>query len=90
VTRWRKEVQPDQVYHVDNSPFTAMSLAVTYGYTDIVLWGVDFNTHRYLKAVTSSPPFNQFAWAVQKKFGVRIFKGHTDQSLNLSVWEQLK
>ncbi len=85
VTRWRKTVIKDQVYHTDNSPFTAMSLAVNYGYDEIVLWGVDFNNHQWLKAETSAPQFNQFAFAV--KDYCKIFKGHKDSNLNLPVWE---
>jgi hypothetical protein len=84
VTRWRKSVNKDQVYHVDNSPFTAMSLAVTYGYDTIVLWGVDFVNHRFLKPETSAPAFNQFAFAVSKY--CKIYKGHSDSNLNLPIW----
>lgn len=85
VTRWAKTLQLGQVYHTDNSPFTAMTYAVTLGYKNVVLWGVDFNNHRYLKAVNSSPPFSQYAMAVSK-MGVTIYKGHTDQKLNLPLW----
>jgi hypothetical protein len=85
VTRWRKTFQRDQVYHTNNSPFSAMTYAVTQRYEDIVLWGVDFNNHRYLKAIEASPDFSEYAFAVSK-IGVRIFKGHTDQKLNLPLW----
>lgn len=84
VTRWRKSVIKEQIYHTDNSPFTAMSLAVSYGFDEVVLWGVDLNTHKWLKAETSAPQFSQFAQAVSKY--CKIYKGHSDQSLNLPVW----
>ncbi len=87
VTRWRETFNRDQVYHTDNSPFSAMTYAVANGYTDIVLWGVDFLNHRYLKAVTSSPAFSYYAMCAAK-VGVTIYKGHIDQQLNLPLWQK--
>jgi hypothetical protein len=86
VTRWRKEYTPMQIYHVDSSPFTAMSYAVTLSFKEIILWGVDFINHKYLKAETSSPAFNQFASAISKQ-GVVIYKGHESSNLSLPVWK---
>jgi len=85
VTRWRKQIRPNETYHVDSSPFTAMSYAFNQGYTEIVLWGVDFINHRYLKAETSSPAFSQFAMEAGK-LGCKIYKGHHNQKLNLPIW----
>lgn len=87
VTRWRKSVIKEQIYHTDNSPFTAMSLAVSYGFEEIVLWGVDFIDHKFLKPETSAPAFSQFAFAVSK-WDIRIYKGHSKSNLNLELWEQ--
>jgi hypothetical protein len=85
VTRWSKTFHKDQVYHTDNSPFSAMCYAVTIGATDVVLYGVDLNNHRYLKAINSAPAFSQYAVAA-RKIGVNIYKAHTDQNLNLPLW----
>lgn len=87
VTRFRKEYKPMQLYHSDSSPFTAMSYAVTLGFKEIVLWGVDLIDHKYLKPETSAPVFNQFAQAVEK-YGVNIYKGNRESNLSLRVWEQ--
>ncbi len=86
VTRWRKEAQRNQVYHTDSSPFTAMSYAFTQGFDEIVLWGVDFINHKYLRPEVSAPCFNQFASAVAKQ-GCNIYKGHKESKLNLPLYE---
>ncbi len=85
VTRYRKSVTPGQIYHTENSPFSAMSLAVNYGYDEIVLWGVDFIDHPHIKAVNAAPPFNQFAFSV--KDYCKIYKGNSMSNLNLPVWQ---
>jgi len=86
VTRWRKEVQRNQVYHTDSSPFTAMSYAFTQGFDEIVLWGVDFIGHRYLTAQFSAPCFSQFASQVERQ-RCKIYKGRNESKLNLPVWQ---
>lgn len=86
VTRWSKVYQPQTIYHCDSSPFTAMSYAVTLGFTEIVLWGVDFINHRYLKAESSAGYYSDFASRVSHK--CNIYKGSKESKLTLPVWTQ--
>ncbi len=44
-----RKFEPDTVYHSNNSPFVAVTLAYKLGYREIVLWGVDFIDHRNIK-----------------------------------------
>ena len=41
------EFDSDRFVYSITSPFCAVHLAYKLGATDIVMWGVDFNTHRY-------------------------------------------
>lgn len=43
---WRGRIMPDQIQYWHTSPFPAISLAYLLGYKEIILWGVDFNTHK--------------------------------------------
>jgi len=88
LTRWTgKHFKPSEVYHTNTSPFTAMSYAVRLGFTNIVLWGVDFNNHKHLTAVDCVPKFSLYAQEV-KRFDVRIFKGSSQSKLVLEVWKE--
>lgn len=44
--RFNKGIRSGTIYHAATSPFIAISLAVYLGYTEIVLYGVDFTNHR--------------------------------------------
>jgi hypothetical protein len=85
--RWNNShrYDPMTVYHSNNSPFTAMSYAATLGFATIVLWGVDFRSHKHIKPLDAVPAFSEFA---QAKHNVRIFKGHKESLLNLPVWKE--
>lgn len=45
-SRWKGTFKPDRVWYSNTSTFPAITLAVLLGYKKIVLWGVDFVTHR--------------------------------------------
>lgn len=45
-SKYMGKLHNDRVLHSLTSPFIAISLAYVLGHTDIVLWGVDLNTHK--------------------------------------------
>jgi len=44
--RWRGRLEPGKVACSLTSPFVAISLAWSWGYQEIILWGVDMNNSR--------------------------------------------
>lgn len=50
---WKGEVKEGIINYSLTSPFIAISLAHYMGYKEIVLWGVDFKTHKSYKPGTS-------------------------------------
>lgn len=56
ITQWEgTRIDPGVIYHSKTSPFAALSLAAVMGFTEAVLWGVDFKNHK-----TYSPGKPQF------------------------------
>lgn len=45
-SKYMGKLHNDRILHSLTSPFVAMSLAYVLGYKEIVLWGVDLNTHK--------------------------------------------
>lgn len=45
-SKYMGKLYNDRVLHSLTSPFVAISLAYVLGYKEIVLWGVDLNTHK--------------------------------------------
>ena len=79
------------IYHSLNSPFVACSIAFLLGYTEIVLFGVDFLTHSKLKGASiMSKILKDFSWLIEayKTRGVKLFVGHPGSRLSeiLPVW----
>jgi hypothetical protein len=85
--RWRSagRYYREKVYHTENSPFTALSLAIHEGYTEIVLFGVDFVDHKYLNPQDCVPQYSQVATKVEQ-YGIKIYKGSKYSNLNLPLW----
>jgi hypothetical protein len=78
-------MRKDGVYFTNNSPFVAMTYAVTQGATEVVLWGVDFAGHRFLRFQDCAPDFTKYAqWA--RANGIKIFKGHKSSGLVLEIY----
>lgn len=48
-SKWTGTLHRDRIQYSHTSPFAAISLAYIQGYTEIILWGVDFKTHRTWK-----------------------------------------
>jgi hypothetical protein len=89
LTRWAGQYKAMTCYHTNNSPFTAMSYATLLGFSEIVLWGVDFNNHKHLQSIECVPAFSQFATEIGK-YGTKIYKGHESSKLNLPIWKSLQ
>ncbi len=49
-SKWTGTLHKDRIQYSNTSPFAAISLAYLLGYNEIILWGVDFKTHRTWKA----------------------------------------
>jgi hypothetical protein len=84
--RWDNKYKAMTGYHTNNSPFTAMSYATLLGFSEIVLWGVDFRNHKVLQPHECVPAYSEFALQL-KKFGTNIYKGNELSNLNLPIWQ---
>ncbi len=85
IVKWHGKIDPGVFYCTNNSPFTAMSYALTLGFTDIILHGVDFVDHRWIKAPEAAPAYSEFAMR-SIHLGCAIWKGHKMSRLNLPIW----
>lgn len=79
---------PKKIYFSKSSPFIALSMAISMGFTEIVLWGVDMVDHPIIKGKTKIVELNNFDKLCSEagKLGVRIYKGSYISELNLPVW----
>lgn len=96
--KWSSTIKPSKnhTYHANTSPFVAISLAYSWGFNHIVLWGVDMvNHHRYGK---DQPKFFQefekyrtFISALKRE-GVQVHLGATGTVFDniLPVWNKEK
>lgn len=84
---WKGRLQNDQIQYWHTSPFPAISLAYKLGYREIILWGVDFKTHKSWNPTKK----NELAFELQgykelvkalSEVGVKVYLGHHDSMLN--------
>lgn len=88
-----QKISKNYLYHSKTSPFAAISLAYSFGYDEIVLWGVDFVNHR-----AYSPGKDMFRHEIDnyKSFcmslnevGVKVYLGSEESNLYfLPVWQK--
>jgi hypothetical protein len=89
-----EKISPNYIYHSHTSPFVGISLAYSWGFNKIVLWGVDLMTHRHFgigqnKHFPEVNKFRTFALALKEK-GVRVFIGSRGTAMDefLPVWDK--
>jgi hypothetical protein len=96
--RWGKgePIRNGVYYHSNTSPFVALSMAYSWQFKQIVLWGVDLVTHhRYGKDgsghVQEMMKFQSYFHAL-KSHGVEVFIGAKGTAFDniLPVWEKEK
>lgn len=87
---WNGVYKSKTVFSSKSSPFVALTMACSLGFTEIVLWGVDMNTHKDIKDKTKVVELNNFATFIAEieKRGVRVFKGSEVSSLKILVWQK--
>jgi hypothetical protein len=79
---------PNTIYHTNTSAFSAMSYAFSVMKANhIVLWGVDFLGHKFLKFSDCAPAFTKFA-QVASKYGSKIYRGSKENRLVLELWKE--
>jgi hypothetical protein len=86
------EFKEKLIYQSNNSPFVACSIAYTLGFKNIVLYGVDFNSHKKLNGYDTLKRINKdFLWLNEnlKTRGVNMFVGHRASKLSdiLPLWK---
>lgn len=93
LTKWRPNKPNDvskYLYSSNNTPFIACSYAFKYmGATEIVLWGVDFTDHQYIKDEALKETilaFSQLADALKQK-GCNLVLGIKGGNLTLEAWK---
>jgi len=88
-----EKISKNYLYHSKTSTFAAISLAFSWGFTNIILWGVDFKDHKIYKPGNDSF-INEFTayktfWQALQKAGVNLYLGHEGSNLNfLPIWQQ--
>lgn len=94
---WKGKLHKGMLYYSNNSTFMAASMAFNMGYTDIVLWGVDFTNHPVInheKRVNDNGPttlqktlddWHSFATECLKQ-KCYISLGFKGSLLNLPLW----
>jgi hypothetical protein len=85
------QIRPGMLYHSSTSPFAAMSLAYNIGAKEIILWGVDFKTHKHYHPGTQELKselwkYNFFIEALEAK-GTKVYQGCVGSELKLPVWK---
>lgn len=87
-----RKVSKNYLYHSKTSPFAAISLAYSWGFTEIVLYGVDFvNHHKYNpsnKHYTNE--FNNYKSFCDrlKEIGVNVYRISEESNLKfLPIWD---
>lgn len=78
------------IYHSKTSPFSAMSLAYNLGAKEIILWGVDFKTHKYYSPSTGHLPaeLNAYIFLIESlgHQGTKVYLGCEGSELKLPVY----
>jgi hypothetical protein len=87
------KVSKNTLYHSKTSPFVGISLAYSWGFNKIVLWGVDFvNHHRYGKDqsghVQEMMRYMSFIKALKDQVKVFIGSKGTAFDDHLPVWSK--
>lgn len=94
--RWSAgdKLNPNYTYHSGTSPFVAISLAYSWGFNKIVLWGVDLVNHERFgigktKHFQELQKFRTFAQALKEK-DVKVFIGSRGTAMDsfLPVWDK--
>lgn len=85
---WNHVFSERKIFSGKSSPFVAMTMALTLGFKEIVLWGVDLKTHKGIIGKTKLVELNNFDQycKASKKIGVSIFKGSDYSELRFPVW----
>lgn len=88
-----EKLSKNYLYHSKTSPFGAISLAYSWGFTEIILWGVDFKDHKHYRPgddrfINEFTAYKTFCLALQK-VGVNVYLGHEGSNLNfLPIWQK--
>lgn len=84
--------KPNKIYFSKSSPFIALSMAISMGFKEIVIWGVDFVDHPLIKDKLKLIELNNFNHICQQanKLCIKVYKGSDISELNLPVWQYTK
>lgn len=81
-----QKLSKNYLYHSKTSPFAAISLAYSWGFTEIVLWGVDMVDHKTYKPgngayINEHASFKSFTMSL-KEHGCNVYLGKEGSNLN--------
>lgn len=79
----------ETVFHSNNTPFVAASWAYRHGFTEIVLWGVDFTNHPFINGEQLDICKRDFS-QLQNQFlekGCSLYLGSPGSVLDLPLWK---
>lgn len=87
MNKWRGKIERGNLYKSKTSPFIAVTMAYSFGYDKIVLWGVDFVDHPNVNGAKLSAEVQNYLSlqiALQKK-GCSMYLGATAEFTNEGV-----
>jgi hypothetical protein len=88
-----QKISKNYLYHSKTSPFLAISMAFSWGFTEIILWGVDMvDHHRYKPGegafLNEYASYKSFC-ASLKEAGCNVYLGHEGSNLKfLPIWQK--
>jgi len=88
-----QKISTNYLYHSKTSPFAAISLAYSWGFSKVILWGVDFIDHQYFSPgkgafINELTSYKTFCASLKAK-GCEVFLGHEGSNLKfLPVWQK--
>ena len=89
-TRWQGHLNPKKVYTSMSTPFVAVTMAITLGYEEIIIYGADYYNHKNFNP-DSIKTRNRFDHELQcfkelskeaSKIGVGVYCGHRASALS--------
>ncbi len=97
IRRFSGEVRFDKIYHssthMGTSPFIAISLAAHKGYKEIVLYGVDFTSHKTMHGNILEKEVKAYLKFITElgKFGVKVYlySNYGAFQNKLPVWKNI-
>lgn len=88
-----QKISTNYLYHSKTSPFAAISLAYSWGFNEVILWGVDMVDHRTYRPgngafINEYASYKSFCFSLNSQ-GCKVYLGAEGSNLNfLPIWQK--